>query len=265
MAVENSKNIALGVGWRAGMFKSNNMVNKYYESGAERASRVNALFQKIARHYDLVNDLQSLGMHRLWKREMVRQCKAAQGVTALDVCCGTGDITIRLSQAGAEVTGLDFSEAMLQIARQRKLRNSKKQTGGLGEFIQGDALNLPFENASFDVVTIAYGLRNLSDFEGGLKELWRVLRSGGRLAVLDLGKPEKRFWRTLFEFQLKWLIPWFGRLFYGDADTYAYLAESLKRYPAQSGLDKALNELGAQSVRQTDFIGGIMSLHVAVK
>lgn len=242
-----------------------NMVNKYYESGAERASKVNALFQKIARHYDLVNDLQSMGMHRLWKREMVRQCKTLQGDKALDVCCGTGDITIRLNRAGAEATGLDFSEAMLQIARQRNLRNSKGQNGDPVEFIQGDALNLPFENESFEVVTIAYGLRNLSDFEDGVKELWRVLKSGGRLAVLDLGKPKNSFWRTLFELQLKWLIPWFGRLFYGDADTYAYLAESLKKYPAQSGLEKALNELGAKFVRQTDFLGGIMSLHVAEK
>lgn len=247
------------------MLKLNNMVNKYYESGSERASRVNALFQKIARHYDLVNDLQSMGMHRLWKREMVRQCKPLQGVEALDVCCGTGDITIRLSRAGADAKGLDFSEAMLHVARQRKLWKPGRRNQGRSEFIQGDALHIPFENESFDVVTIAYGLRNLSDFEDGLKELWRVLKSGGRLAVLDLGKPKNRFWRALFELQLKWLIPWFGRLFYGDADTYAYLAESLKKYPAQSGLVKALDDLGADSVRQTDFMGGIMSLHVAVK
>ncbi len=241
------------------------MGNKYYEAGVERAHRVNILFEKIARHYDLVNDLQSLGMHRLWKRTMVRQCGISQGTKALDVCCGTGDITLRMAKLGADSVGLDFSPAMLDIAGQRLKQIGEAQGSRRLRFIQGDALNISFEDEAFDVVTIAYGLRNLSDFSGGLRELWRLLKPGGRLAVLDLGKPRNKFWRLLFTLQLKFLIPWFGRIFYGDADTYGYLSESLEKYPAQAGLWEELEKLGVKDIKVTEFAGGIMSLHVAVK
>lgn len=239
--------------------------NKFYQPGLERSERVRRLFQQISKHYDLVNDLQSCGLHRIWKREMVRGCEVEQGVKALDVCCGTGDISLRLAEKGAKVVGLDFSDSMLDVARKRRIRfEGKNQTGSV-EFVQGDALNLSFDDETFDIVTIAYGLRNLADFNAGLQELWRVLKPKGRLAILDLGKPASPFWRAVFNFQLKFLIPWFGRVFYRDAETYAYLGTSLQHYPAQEGIVLGLEQLGAESVRQIEFLGGIMSLHLAVK
>lgn len=233
------------------------MTGGYYEPGENRAGRVQDLFGTIARRYDLVNDLQSFGLHRWWKRRLARLAGVREGTTALDVCCGTGDVALVLARRGARVTGLDFSEAMLAVARQRAAGH------GNIELVQGDALQLPFADGAFEVVTISYGLRNLSDVEGGLREMWRVLRPGGRLLILDFGKPENRLWRAISFAYLEKVVPWLGRWFSGDAAAYAYILESLRAYPAQTGVRGLLERLPAATVQIVNLLGGIMSIHRA--
>ncbi len=236
------------------------MAGKFYVEGEARAARVEDLFAAVAPRYDFINDLQSFGLHRLWKRRLVRLAAVRSGDSALDVCCGTGDVTFALARAGAETTGFDFSTPMLEVAR-RRAAALPGAPGAAPRFIQGDALCLPFADASFDVVTISYGLRNLSDIDRGLHELTRVLRPGGRLLVLDFGKPELAAWRRLYFAYLRWCVPVFGRLFCGDADTHGYILDSLLKYPAQRGVDGKLRGLGYEGTSVSDLLGGVMGIN----
>lgn len=236
------------------------MPNPFYVPGAQRAAKVGELFGGIARRYDLLNDLQSLGLHRLWKRRLARLARIGPGQHALDVCCGTGDVTFALARTGARVTGLDFSPEMLAVARHRARANA-----GVVEFVQGDALALPFAEAAFDAVTISYGLRNLADFRAGLAEMARVLRPGGRLLVLDFGKPANRLWRALYFAYLRRVVPLFGWLFTGRAAAYAYILESLRHFPDQQGVAALLGSVGLGRVQVANLLGGAMALLVAEK
>jgi demethylmenaquinone methyltransferase/2-methoxy-6-polyprenyl-1,4-benzoquinol methylase len=238
------------------------MGNEYYESGPRRAAQVNRLFAAIASRYDLINDVQSFGLHRLWKRRLVRLAELRPGDTGLDVCCGTGDIAFALAAAGGGVQGLDFSPEMLEVARRRAQNSagSPKPT-----FLQGDAMQLPFPDASFDVVTVGYGLRNLARWEDGLREMVRVARVGGRLLVLDFGKPDNRCWRTLYFAYLRLLVPVFGLIFCGNPGAYAYIIESLEHYPAQRGVAAEMRTLGLNDVRIVNLLGGAMSINYGVK
>ncbi len=236
------------------------MSNKFYQTGEQRSERVADLFGVIAKRYDLVNDLQSFGMHRRWKKLMVSMASVKSGEQALDVCCGTGDIAFALEQAGAKVNGLDFSPEMLAVAQERS-RNGSSSV----QFQQGDAMKLPFADAMFDIVTVGYGLRNLASWERGLEEMHRVARPGGRLLVLDFGKPDFWLWRQIFFGYLRCILPILGRVFCHDSDTHAYILESLTNYPAQQGVEKKLKELNCSEVVTRNLLGGAMSIHFAKK
>jgi len=238
------------------------MGNRFYEAGEGRAERVNDLFAAIAPRYDLINDLQSFGLHRWWKRRLIQFAAVQPGDAALDLCCGTGDVAFALAEAGARVTGMDFSAPMLAVAEARKVKVSDA-AGPV--FLQGDALRTPFPDAHFDVVTISYGLRNLASVDEGLREMWRVLKPGGRLLVLDFGKPDNAAWRGAYFAYLRFAVPVFGRLFCKNAAAYAYILESLQHYPAQRGVDEKLRALGAANARIVNFLGGVMSINVAEK
>lgn len=237
------------------------MANRFYIEGEERGAGVNDLFARVAPRYDLINDLQSFGLHRAWKRRVLRLAQVQAGDRALDVCCGTGDLAFALARAGASVEALDFSDAMLSVARQRA------GSGGTAnpQFQQGDAMCLPFPNDSFDVVTVGYGLRNLRDWKAGLHEMHRVARPGAKLLVLDFGKPDHALLRSLYFAYLRFFVPVFGKLFCGDAATHAYILESLQHYPAQRGVDAALRKLGYRDTRIVNFMGGAMSINYGVK
>jgi demethylmenaquinone methyltransferase/2-methoxy-6-polyprenyl-1,4-benzoquinol methylase len=248
------------------------MANEFYQPGEQRQTRVKELFGRIATRYDLMNDLQSFGLHRYWKRKVIRLAHPAANVKALDVCCGTGDLALMLAGRGARVIGVDFSEQMLQIAERRKksfrpcpvagnVCNSPNGVCSAPEFIQADALQLPFADGSFEIVTMAYGLRNLPEAKAGLREMSRVAAPGGRLLVLDFGKPENAVWRCLYFGYLKFFVPLLGCIFCGSASAYAYILESLKHYPAQRGVAAQMQELGLVNVQIINLLGGVMSIN----
>jgi demethylmenaquinone methyltransferase/2-methoxy-6-polyprenyl-1,4-benzoquinol methylase len=237
--------------------------NKFLQPGEQRAARVNDLFALIASRYDLINDLQSLGLHRRWKRAMVRMAGAQPGERALDLCCGTGDVAFGLRESGAEVVALDFSPAMLAVALERA--KNRRAAAAPVQFLRGDALRIPFPEASFDVVTVAYGLRNLAGWERGLEEMWRVGRPGARLLALDFGKPDHALWRRIYFGYLKFLVPFFGRLLSKDPATYAYIFASLQDYPAQRGVAEKMRALQCRDIQVRNLMGGAMSINYGIK
>jgi demethylmenaquinone methyltransferase/2-methoxy-6-polyprenyl-1,4-benzoquinol methylase len=234
-----------------------NAQNKFLAYDETRAERVERLFSGIAPRYDLINDLQSFGLHRLWKRKLIRLAKFGPGQRALDLCCGTGDLALGLRACAiddVQVIGLDFSAPMLELARQRKPQS------GL-EWIRGDAMRLPFPAESFDAVTMGYGLRNLAHLPGALEEIRRVLKPGGRLLVLDFGKPDNPSLRGLYFTYLRTAPPLLGKWLCGDADTHSYIYASLMGYPAQRGVEVRMQQAGWKNVRVHNLLGGIMAIN----
>ena len=239
------------------------MTNPFYDPGKERAARVSDLFGTIAPRYDLMNDLQSFGLHRWWKRRLIRLADPKPGEQALDVCCGTGDLAFEIARRGARVAGLDFSEGMLRVAEARS-REREQNSRAVG-FFRGDAQKIPFRDNSFEVVTVAYGLRNLASWETGLRELARVTKPGGRLLVLEFGKPPNGPWREVYFLYLRLFVPVLGRVFAGSAAAYSYILESLRHYPAQEGVAAKMRELNLQDIEVMNLLGGAMSIHYGRK
>ncbi len=237
----------------------------YFQTGKERARQVNLLFDRIASRYDLINDIQSFGMHRIWKKWLWLLSQPKRDDKVLDVCCGTGDIAFLFAEKGCEVTGVDFSEEMLKVALTRASSLNSQRKPLSTHFQQADALALPFDDNSFDIVTIGYGLRNLANIGVGLKEMHRVLKPGGKLLILEFGKPDNRLLRALYFGYLRIAVPLFGSIFCGNSAAYAYILESLNHYPAQRGVHSALHQLGFANVRITNFLGGAMSINYAEK
>lgn len=237
------------------------MANEFYQPGEQRAAQVRALFARIASRYDRLNDLQSFGLHRHWKRRLLDLAAAGPGQRALDLCCGTGDLALGLAGRGALAAGLDFSAPMLAVAEGR----ARSQGRPGPSFFRGDAQVLPFRDESFDVVTVGYGLRNLADWELGLREMHRVARPGGRLLVLDFGKPDSRLWRWVYFNYLRALVPVLGLVFCGSFSAYAYILESLQHYPAQHAVAARMREMGLVDVQIHNFLGGMMTINCGVK
>jgi len=242
------------------------MVRTYYSEGKSRGTQVQELFASIAGRYDLINDLQSFGLHRYWKRRLLKLAANDQkSGRALDVCCGTGDLTLGLSQLGFDVTGMDFSNPMLEVAR-RKAEISKASSGSSAlKFLHGDAMALPFPDDYFDAVTVGYGLRNLVRWDLGVREMWRVCKPGGRLVCLDFGRPPNAFLRAVYHGYLKLVVPLMGKIFCGNWAAYRYILDSLVRFPAQGGIERELIRLGARKVQTYEFIGGTMAINYAEK
>lgn len=245
---------------------------KYYQAGDERAKRVQDLFSRIAPRYDLINDLQSAGLHRWWKRRLVRLAEVPAEGRALDLCCGTGDVVRALARAyprAALVAGLDFAMPMLKIARKRGLSGDLEggplESGGDSSaslYIRGDALSIPVRDGTFDRVTISYGLRNVADIDACMREVHRVLRPGGRFLILEFGKPRNPVVSSLYFTYLRAAVPLFGRLFFGDPDTHGYIYDSLLRFPSQDETARRLVSNGFTRSRVENPLFGIMGIIV---
>jgi len=234
-------------------------MNKYLSYDEERAPKVKAMFTRLAWRYDVVNDVMSFGLHRLWKLQTVALAlDGGNRARLLDLCCGTGDLCFLAEAMGARrVTGLDFTLPMLAVARRRKL-----SAGAGSELIEGDALSLPFPDGSFDAITIAYGLRNIADPSAALAEMRRVLAPGGRAVILDFGKPDNRLAAALYGAFLHTMMPAVGLLFHGDTDTYLYIPASLERYPGQRGVADLMRKTGFVNVRYENRLLGAMGINV---
>jgi len=238
------------------------MAQQFFIPGEHRAEKVKQLFTIVARRYDLINDLQSFGLHRYWKRRVIRLSLPKAGETALDVCCGTGDIALGLARHGVQTVGLDFNEEMLRVAQSKA---QKTEMTKAIQFVLGDAEAVHFPDNSFDIVTVGYGLRNLSSWEKGLREMQRVAKPGGRLVVLEFGKPGNPVWLRLYFGYLRFFVPLLGRVFCGNAGAYAYILESLKNYPAQEGVAATMRDFGINDARIINLLGGVMSINYGVK
>ncbi len=229
------------------------------ESAAnEHASRVREMFGSIAGRYDLLNHLLSGNVDKRWRRivaNRVREKLSSSSARVLDVACGTGDLSLTLFETtGAGVVGTDFCRPMLEIA-------AGKLSGRI-RLIEGDALDLPFRDGTFDVATIAFGLRNLSNVEGGLAELSRVVKPGGWVAVLEFSRPANAILRPLFGFYFRKLLPWIGGVISGSRGAYTYLPASVQKFPDQSQLLLMMEEAGFDQVKYENLTGGIAALHM---
>jgi demethylmenaquinone methyltransferase / 2-methoxy-6-polyprenyl-1,4-benzoquinol methylase len=219
-------------------------------SGTLSPDGVRAMFDRIAPVYDAMNRATTMGLDGRWRR-LAAASVVRRGDRVLDAACGTGDLALADRKAGGEVTGLDFSERMLERARRKSDRI---------EWVRGDALALPFDDASFDAATIGFGIRNVDDLDTGLRELARVVRPGGRLAVLEITRPTgvlRPFFRLWFDV----LIPLAGKALPGGA-AYTYLPASVRRFPGPDDLADALRRAGFADVSYRLLAGGIVSLHV---
>lgn len=231
----------------------------------DKSSLVAEVFRSVAPKYDLMNDLMSLGMHRLWKKFTINQAALRPGHRLLDVASGTGD----LAKAFAKVVGptgkvvmTDINEAMLQVGRDRLI-----DAGIIGnvECVLADAEQLPFANDDFDCVTIAFGLRNVTNKLNALKSMYRVLKPGGKLLVLEFSKPPSPILSKLYDAYSFNIIPKMGQLVTNDKDSYQYLVESIRMHPDQETLKAMMQEAGFESVNYFNLNGGIVALHKGYK
>jgi demethylmenaquinone methyltransferase/2-methoxy-6-polyprenyl-1,4-benzoquinol methylase len=224
----------------------------------EHAGRVREMFAGIAKRYDLLNHLLSGNVDKRWRRivaERVREKLSSSSSLILDVACGTGDLSLTLFEnTGARVVGTDFCRPMLEIAAGK--------TSDRIPLIEGDALNLPFRDGAFEVVTIAFGLRNLASVEGGLAELRRVLKPGGWVAVLEFSRPANAVMRPLFGLYFTRVLPLMGGLVSGSPMAYSYLPASVQRFPDQEQLSLLMQQAGFEQVRFENLTGGIAALHM---
>jgi demethylmenaquinone methyltransferase/2-methoxy-6-polyprenyl-1,4-benzoquinol methylase len=207
------------------------------------------MFDRIAPVYDAMNRLMTAGLDRRWRREAAAVVRPGDRV--LDICCGTGDLALAAADAGGKVTGIDFSEPMLERARAK--------APGI-EWVSGDALALPFGDGAFDAVTIGFGLRNLADIEQGLAEMRRALKPGGRVAILEITRP-RGVLAPFYRFWFDGVIPLAGKVLPGGA-AYSYLPASVRRFPGPEDLARALEGSGFGAVSYRLLAGGIVALHV---
>jgi len=231
----------------------------------EKQKLVGEVFSSVAGKYDLMNDLMSLGVHRVWKRYFVGTAQVKRGDRVLDLAGGTGDIAAllreRVGENGEVVLG-DINGAMLRVGRDRM--TDRGNVRGF-EYVQCNAETLPFPDASFDLVTIAFGLRNVTDKDAALREMLRVLKVGGQARVLEFSEVKAEWFRPVYDFHSFRVLPRLGKLFAQDADSYQYLAESIRKHPPQDELKAMMERAGFARVSYRNLNAGIVAIHTGYK
>ena len=221
------------------------------EPGTLPEAQVRAMFDRIARVYDPINAVMTAGMHQRWRERAAGLAAVPRDGRALDVATGTGDLAIALRSRGAQVVGSDFAENMLELARQKAPDIT---------FEQGNALQLPYPDDSFDAATVGFGARNFSDLGRGLAEMARVVRPGGRVVVLEITTPQRPPLSWFFSFWFDRVVPLIGKLA-GDSEAYSYLPSSVKRFPGPEQLAAELERAGLRDIRWILTAGGIIAIH----
>ena len=231
----------------------------------EKQKLVGEVFSSVAGKYDLMNDAMSLGIHRVWKRWFVATSQVRKGDRVLDLAGGTGDIAAllreRVGDAGEIVLG-DINGEMLRVGRDRM--TDRGNVRGF-EYVQCNAQALPFPDASFDLVTIAFGLRNVTDKDMALREMLRVLRPGGQARVLEFSEVTADWFKPIYDFHSFKVLPKLGKLFAGDSDSYQYLAESIRKHPPQAELKAMMEAAGFDRCEFRNLTGGIVAAHTGYK
>lgn len=225
---------------------------------------VHNVFQNISDHYDKMNSIISFNRHRAWRKDVMKRMKVERGKKALDVCTGTGDWALALAEAVGDkgnVIGLDFSENMLKVAEEKLAKTSLKNVS----FINGDAMDLPFPDNSFDYVTIGFGLRNVPDYKRVLKEMHRVCKPGGQVVCLETSQPTLFGYRQLYYFYFQHIMPLFGKIFAKSYDEYAWLNESAREFPGKEELKEMFLNVGFKEVKVKSYSGGVAAMHLAIK
>lgn len=231
----------------------------------EKAGRVAGVFHSVADNYDLMNDLMSAGIHRLWKHMTIEMSGVRKGHKVLDIAGGTGDLAAKFSKiVGSEgsVVLADINESMLKVGRDRLIDR------GITEnvtFSQADAQYLPFPDDTFDVITIAFGLRNVTDKDMALRSMLRVLKPGGKLLILEFSKPTSSLLSKIYDTYSFNVLPRLGKVFANDSDSYKYLAESIRMHPDQSTLLQMLDSAGFGNTDFHNMTGGVVALHRGIK
>lgn len=232
-------------------------------SSENKEQFVHSVFESIAPKYDMMNDLISFRRHKAWRKFTMAKMRMSPGASAIDLCCGTCDWTISMAQAsGGMITGLDFSENMLEYGR-RKVKES-----GLESQIsltQGNAMALPFEDNTFDYATIGFGLRNVPDLHQVLREMQRVVKPGGMVVCLELSKPTWQPFKGLYYFYFQKIMPMVGKLVAKRYQQYKWLPESLVQFPGRAELAQIFRETGLTDVQAYPLTGGIAALHIGTK
>lgn len=225
-------------------------------------AQVHEVFQNISGKYDRLNNIISFEQHKVWRKKVMKEMNVQAGTIALDVCCGTADWTIALSQAvgpEGEVTGLDFSENMLKVGEEKTAHMDNIR------LVQGDAMALPFDDNAFDYVTIGFGLRNIPDYSKALSEMYRVLKPGGMAVCLETSQPTMPIFKQGYRLYFKFVMPIFGKIFAKSKQEYEWLQQSAFDFPDRETLKKMFEDVDFENVKVRSFTGGVAAMHLAYK
>jgi len=222
---------------------------------------ISEMFNEIAPQYDFLNHLLSLDIDKLWRRKLVRNIKKYSVKKVLDLACGTGDLSILLAKNGYDVTGMDIAEKMLTIAEEKSQNLNKKAI--IPKYTNASAEAIPYSDNSFDAVTISFGIRNFNNRHTCLTEIFRVLKPGSPLLILEFAEPRRRVWKALYLFYFKNILPLIGKMFSKSKSAYSYLPKSVLQFPQYEQFTHELSEAGFSNIRYSTCSGGIAILYIA--